>query len=182
MIWSLVGLSIVFFQGGKHAPPCAGWVIGSGRRGYDLVVEQGLGKQAWCGVRFGRRAWPTAGLLKLDFLGHGGDGIPDPAHDNLQCIGRNLEPPGQGTNVSRIRKIDFIAKRRMFDTLHGDIPWLRDQRQPQTFVPFHRQTLRWHRGPRQANHFALALAWRLFQASVADPNVRSGRKSKNLCD
>lgn len=102
----------------------ADWVsrTGSGRRGRDFVVRQGFRNRTRQGDGFGRRTWLMAWLPKLDFLGHGGDRIPDPADDGLQSIGRDPEPPGQGANVRRIAKVDFIAKRRMFDALHGGIP------------------------------------------------------------
>jgi len=72
-----------------------------------------------------RRTWLAAYPLKFNFLGYRRDGVADLADSGLQYVGRDPEPPCPGTNLGRIRQIYFVANRRMFDALHGGIPWLR---------------------------------------------------------
>jgi hypothetical protein len=63
--------------------------------------------------------------LQFNFLGHGRDRVTDLVDDGFQRVSRNCESPGPGTNLGGICQADFIANGRMFDALHGGIPWLR---------------------------------------------------------
>jgi hypothetical protein len=63
--------------------------------------------------------------LQFNFLCHGRDRVTDLVDDGFQRVGRNCESPGPGTNLGWICQADLIANGRMFDALHGGIPWLR---------------------------------------------------------
>ena len=72
-----------------------------------------------------RRTWLAAYPLKFNFLGYRRDGVADLADSGLQYVGRDPEPPCPGTNLGRIRQIYFVSNGRMFDAMHGGVPWLR---------------------------------------------------------
>jgi hypothetical protein len=72
-----------------------------------------------------RRTRLAAYPLKLNFLGYRRDRVADLAGNGLQFVGRDPEPPCPRTNMGRIRQIYFVANGRMFDALHGGLPWLR---------------------------------------------------------
>jgi hypothetical protein len=73
--------------------------------------------------------------LEFNFLGHGRDRVADLADNRLQYIGRDTEPPGPGTDLGWLGRVDLISKRRTFDAMHGWRSSLRGQRELTTFVP-----------------------------------------------
>jgi hypothetical protein len=83
---------------------------------------------------------------------------------------RGIEPSRQGTNMSGIRKINFVANRRMFDALHGGIPSAGGQRHPRPFVPFAEAFARSHCSPRSSADRPILPS----QANDGDPNQQGG--------
>ena len=88
-------------------------------------------------LAFGRRALdrryrrcPGTRPLQFNFLGDGRDRITDFVDDSLQRVSGYSQPPVPGANLSRIRHVDFIADRRMFDALHDGVPCCRFNGKP----------------------------------------------------
>jgi hypothetical protein len=88
-------------------------------------------RQAYRRLASGRRALARSCRRRrvsrppqFNFLGYGRDRVTDLVDDRFQRVSRNCKSPGPGTNLDWICQADLIANGRVFDALHGGVPWL----------------------------------------------------------
>jgi hypothetical protein len=68
-----------------------------------------------------RGRWLVTRSPKFNFLRHGSNGISHLVDNGPQAIYRHIKPPAPGTQLSWFCQVDFVAKGRMFDALHGGV-------------------------------------------------------------
>src|ERR1700736_3604781 len=120
---------------GSRLPAFGGAVLGSCKARCDRFKLAARNSPSAGGRWVGSgEAWQLA-TLKLNFLGYRRDRVTHLFDNGLQFISGYAEPPRPRPYLSRIRQVDFIAKRRMLYAMHGGVSLIAGQRHPNRFVP-----------------------------------------------